>query len=311
MSITISYTFSSLKVFKAWYLVLSLSLLTGLRASAQLSDFYWLEGEATNKEVRLMFLPEKWPVGLEGFIVGKRKGSSGSWIFLQDKPIPPGFSKEKDFNPIVTIPERKAYLQRLNSQYFTTNKLFQNEGKAFIEKYQAQAQPRPQVRGVFYSEYDRALLAGLGFNEAAPEDVLEWEYGLFYVIAGKRSVDAVAIWRPKDNFFPPKNVVGKIENFSQRYDTTAKSNKHLIVWRMKIANMEANRWNSFKVYVQLPDGKLEPQAAGVRLPGNKLPNDPKTKEFSIGKRGQPDKPYTWVLEPQSFFGNPGEHIIMK
>lgn len=160
------------------------------------SDNIIFEGEGDGKSYSMIWaVKEKWPSGLEGFVI-KRKMNSGDWFSTGNKggyfpEISSGFDAK---TVILGDVVRSDSLQR----YFV--KKINSEQLKVVNRTDFIVGMQPDKGGVFLlnfahiQDYNRALISGFGLIDADfRRSTGKYTYGLFPIINGVVSTDPVKI----------------------------------------------------------------------------------------------------------------------
>lgn len=147
-----------------------------------------LEGEGNGDLVKLKWIPKGWTEELKGVVI-KRRSIDGEktspWVAVHDGVIIPSLVPNKDFKQLESSLEDRARLQE------KLKDLYENRGaknlpeKEFREFILLNPRMRKTLPLGFVTDYDLAIMHGLGLVDRDIPQGKVYEYGLFLKYQGK------------------------------------------------------------------------------------------------------------------------------
>ncbi len=179
------------------------AVLMGIQATAQY-NFKFI-GEGTGQQVKLLWLPEKWYEGMDGVVIKRREISKGGvkkdWVSLTETAIHPGNWLEKDLSNVSNSANRVNDLKTLRIKLLNNTKQGSTQLKDIKENYLKNELKTPEsVKSLilmFSFDYDLALLTGFGYVDTQYPKSDKLEYGIFPVINGTITNNAVKTFEYK------------------------------------------------------------------------------------------------------------------
>jgi len=192
------------------YIYFLISLLIYFNGHSQ-NEYAKLIGESDGISVKLMWVLNKWPSGLEGFNVKRRStdgNKKGKWDELNSSMIFPEISANKSYtNAIKNFDENQRLFNKVQ-KLMLSNKLKEVKKNDFIKRVSSDPNA---VKGVSFAnalDYDIALISGFAFVDLNVPAGNVYEYGLFPVINGKVSTDPVSLFEWKYGNKPDLSITG-------------------------------------------------------------------------------------------------------
>jgi len=271
------------------------------------------KGEGNGESVKLAWLFDDWQDGFEGIIIKRRtvsaKGKRGNWEQLIDKPIVPGFFKDKD---ISNLSNSSDYINELNSirQKILIGQYMNVPSSAEIstDSVIARMKQRPDIVRknlviLISSDYKVASLHGYGFADFKLPKNKSLEYGLFEVRNGQVNVEPSAL------FFWE---LGTKPNLAMNIKKTKIKRKQKFLelwWTLDIDDIINNTSvEGCDIYRIADNGDtIKLNKSLVRF--NRTESESKFyyKDYVPNN----ETPYTYVLKGESVFGSEGPGYVLK
>jgi len=177
---------------RAWILIAGLVLIPGTvmaalwALDAQARDFATLTGDRQKGTVTLVWTVDRWPEGLVGFVVRRRKlddngKPQGEWQDVTRGTISPAAGNDVDLSKVVAQDQERVRLALKRAKLLESKRLKTFGTADFL------ARVRQPAKGLFtaleiqlLSDPDLALLSGFGCTDTIEASV-EMSYGLFAV----------------------------------------------------------------------------------------------------------------------------------
>jgi len=190
------------------------------------------------KNVKLIWFFKSWQKDITGFDI-KRRAGTDNWEKLNDQPIVPGISAQKDLTIVTGDKSEAGRLSAKLAQLIQSNKLHEIAPADYMNKMASDTNAIKALAFMIAMDYDVALINGFAFEDNTKKQRSKLEYGLFNTANGTQL--ASTMWNYGD--MPDLNVVSDI-----KIKKTARKNKLEIIWKADPTKMQTAYIAGFDLY---------------------------------------------------------------
>lgn len=222
-------------------LIVLLIFCYGSLVLAQNESFILTAGSADGVRWSFFWMPKSVPPDLNAFVLKKRREKERKWTAVTT-PISFELSSQKSYNNLNLTAEALSDLQEEVDTLFRSGKLKQIDNTTLVNELQNPDKLREFQLGVSVN-YNVALAAGLGCDDADTEVGVAYEYGLFLVVNQKEQNKPAAIFRlvGGEKFF-----FNRITDFTVRLFTSKRYVQ--LLWRADQQTLNLFAHRGFNIY---------------------------------------------------------------
>ena len=199
-------------------------------------------GERNNDVVTLAWIPELWPLAMEGVII-KRKEGNGAWQVVTPSLVIPASYPDKDLTNVEPLAsERHRLSNKLNSM-IANGKANPVPEKEYFENILQNSASLSGIAFIFALDYDLILLNGFGCVDRNLKPNASYTYGFFPVFAGKVNDQPVADFNAPASGKPELDLA--MEASSEVIGNNIKLRLH---WRFDLEEFRRKNIKGFNLY---------------------------------------------------------------